>query len=365
MKLNATKKFSMARRLVACTLGTVGVIVGPPAPGAQSADTERGLTAIEGVKVGHHTLRDRPTGCTVVLTEGGATAAVDVRGAAPGTRETDLLDPSATVQQVHAIVLAGGSAFGLAVADGVMRYLSERNIGYDTRAARVPIVPAAILYDLGIGDDPSIRPTAECGYRAASSANRNPVDEGSVGAGAGATVGKLGGGRGRAMRGGIGSAVIDLGGGVRVGALIAVNAVGDIVDPETGAIVAGVRTADGTGFADARTLLRMARRTEARNGENTTIGVVATNAVLDKAQLALVARMAHDGLARAVRPAHTPADGDTIFAIATGAVEGDASLLQLGAVAADATSEAILRAVRAATGIPGYPAVGDLQGGVR
>ena len=362
MQLNATKRFSMKRWVAACALG---VLIGPTALAEQSADPQRGLTAIEGVKVGHHTLRDRPTGCTVVLTEGGATAAVDVRGAAPGTRETDLLDPTNTVQQVHAIVLAGGSAFGLSAADGVMQYLSERDIGYDTRVARVPIVPAAILYDLGIGDDPSIRPTAECGYRAATAASRDPVDEGNVGAGAGATVGKLGGGRGRAMKGGIGSAVIDLGGGVRVGALVAVNAVGDVVDPETGAIVAGVRTADGVGFADARTLLRTPRRTEARGGENTTIGVVATNAVLDKAQLAVVARMAHDGLARAVRPAHTPADGDTIFAIATGAVEGDASLLQLGALAADATSEAILRAVRAATGIPGYPAARDLKESTR
>ena len=341
------------------------MIVTPSIFHAQSPHTHHGLTAIEGIKVGHHTLRNRPTGCTVILTEGGATAAVDVRGSAPGTRETDLLDPSNTVQQVHAIVLAGGSAFGLAVADGVMQYLSERKVGYETHAARVPIVPAAILYDLGIGNDPSIRPTAECGYLAATIASRNPVGEGSVGAGAGATVGKVGGGRGRAMRGGIGSAVIDLEGGIRVAALIAVNAVGDIIDPDTGIIVAGVRTADGKEFADARTLLRTPSPNQVQNGQNTTIGVVATNAILDKAQLTLIARSAQDGIARAIRPAHTAVDGDTIFAVATGAVPEQANLLQLGALAADVTSEAILRAVRAATGLPGYPSVRDFQGGVR
>ncbi len=350
---------------LAYILGTIGMIVSPSIVDAQSAHTHHGLTAIEGIAVGHHTLKNRPTGCTVVLTEGGATAAVDVRGSAPGTRETDLLDPSNTVQKVHAIVLAGGSAFGLAVADGVMRYLSERNVGYETHAARVPIVPAAILYDLGVGKDPSIHPTAECGYLAATIASRNPVAEGSVGAGAGATVGKIGGDRGRPMKGGIGSAVFDLEGGIRVAALIAVNAVGDIIDPDTGAIVAGVRTADGREFADARTLLRMPNANEAQHGQNTTIGVVATNAILDKAQLALVARSAQDGLARAVRPAHTPVDGDTIFAVATGAVPGQVNLLQLGALAADVTSEAILRAVRAASGLPGYPSVKDFKGGVR
>ena len=303
----------------------------------------------------------------MVLAEAGATAAVDVRGSAPGTRETALLDPTNTVQQVHAIVLAGGSAFGLAAAHGVMRYLEERGVGYETHAARVPIVPAAILYDLGVGGDAAIRPTADCGYRAARAASNAPVAEGSVGAGAGATVGKLAG-PGHSMKGGIGTALIELPGGIRVAALMAVNAVGDIVDPDTGAIVAGARTPDGLGFADARAILR-GTGASAAGGENTTIGVVATNAALDKAQLTLLARMAHDGLARAVRPAHTPADGDAIFAVATGAGGGgggggDVSLLQLGAAAADATADAIVRGVRAATGLPGYPSVRDLQGGV-
>lgn len=349
------------RVIICCVLASWGFGVAVSG-GLTMIAASGGLTAIEGLKVGHHTLAERPTGCTVVLAEAGATAAVDVRGSAPGTRETALLDPTNTVQQAHAIVLAGGSAFGLAAADGVMRYLEERGIGYETQAARVPIVPAAILYDLTVGADPAVRPTAECGYRAARAASDGPVAEGSVGAGAGATVGKLAG-PGRSMKGGIGTALVELPAGIRVAALMAVNAVGDIVDPETGAIVAGARTSDGLGFADARAILR-GGGAAAGGGEHTTIGVVATNATLDKAQLALLARMAHDGLARAVRPAHTPADGDAIFAVATGAAAGEANLLQLGAAAADATAAAIVRGVRAATGLPGYPSVRDLQGGV-
>ena len=333
----------------------VAVAVALPPPGAAAG----GITAIKGIKVGHHTLAARPTGCTVVLTEGGAVGAVDVRGAAPGTRETALLDPMHTVQEVHAVVLAGGSAFGLAAADGVMRYLEERGVGYATRAARVPIVPAAILYDLAVGGDPSIRPTADCGYRAAQAATRKPVAEGSVGAGAGATVGKLGGPR-RAMKGGIGTALVELSDGIRVAALMAVNAVGDVYEPATGALIAGVRSGDGRQLAGARALLRQPAP-EVPPGENTTIGVVATNAALDKAQLGIVARMAHDGLARAVRPAHTPVDGDAIFALSTGAVANPTSLLQIGALAADVTAGAIVRAVRAASGVPGFPAVRDLK----
>ena len=333
-----------------------GAVVVASARPAGAAD---GITAIAGVAAGHHTLAARPTGCTVVLTEDGATAAVDVRGSAPGTRETALLDPTNTVQQVHAIVLAGGSAFGLAAADGVMRYLAERNVGFQTQAARVPIVPAAILYDLGVGGDAAIRPTADCGYRAAQAASGRPLAEGSVGAGAGATVGKLGG-PGRAMKGGVGTALIALPGGLQVAALMAVNAVGDVHEPATGALIAGVRSGDGRRLQGARDLLRRPAPA-APAGENTTIGVVATNAALDKAQLGVVARMAHDGLARAVRPAHTPVDGDTIFALATGGLAAPASLLHVGALAADATAQAIVRAVRAATGVPGYPAARDLE----
>ena len=230
----------MGRRRLAVVSCLAGGLLTPPAPAAQP---HQGLTAVAGIEVGHHTLAARPTGCTVVLARGGAVAGVDVRGGAPGTRETDLLDPAKTVQQVHAVVLAGGSAFGLDAAGGVVRYLSERGIGFETRVARVPIVPAAILFDLGIGD-PAVRPTADCGYRAAAAATAGPVAEGNVGAGAGATVGKLGGAE-RAMKGGVGSAAITVPGGLVVAALAAVNAVGDVVDPATGRVVAGVRTPDG------------------------------------------------------------------------------------------------------------------------
>ncbi len=319
-----------------------------------------GLTRVPGVKVGHFTLAERPTGCTVVLTEGGAVAGVDVRGGAPGTREIDLLSPYAMVEKVHAIVLSGGSAFGLDAATGAVRYLEEKGIGFDVGVAKVPIVPAAILFDLGVGGRPDVRPGAECGYSAAKAASDGPISEGSVGAGAGATVGKLAG-RERSMKGGIGNASIELSNGLVVAALVAVNAVGDVIDPATGEIVAGVRTEDGRGFSDARKLLRLSGPPGGRPGENTTIGVVATNARLTKAQATKVAQMAHDGLARTVYPAHTPADGDTLFAIALGSFEGEANLAVLGALAADATAEAILSAVRSASSVDGYEAVRDLR----
>ena len=329
------------------------------AQNVRSVADRRGLTAVDGIAVGHYTLSERPTGCTVVLVTNGAVAGVDVRGSAPGTRETDLLNPISTVQQVHAIVLAGGSAFGLDAASGVMRYLEEREIGYDMGVAKVPIVPAAILFDLSVGDAPTIRPTADCGYRAARMAGTGPIAEGNVGAGAGATVGKLAGLR-RAMKGGIGTAALRLPDGLTVAALVAVNAVGDIIDPATGQVVAGVRTEDGNALADARVLLRSGALQRPRAGENTTLGVVVTNAVLTKAQATKVAQMAHDGYARAIVPAHTLGDGDTIFALATGTREGPADLLTIGALAAEVMADAIVRAARQATGIPGYPAARDL-----
>jgi L-aminopeptidase/D-esterase-like protein len=327
----------------------------PPAGAAASNPT---LTAVPGLKVGHHTLAERPTGCTVVLAEAGATAGVDVRGAAPATRETDLLRPIDVVQQIHGVTLSGGSAFGLDAASGVMRYLEEKGIGFPFGRSHVPTVPGASLFDLPVGD-PKIRPTADCGYRAATSATDAPVVEGSVGAGAGATIGKLAG-RERAMKGGIGSAAITVEDGLIVGALVAVNAAGDVIDPATGRIVAGARTADGTGFADARTLVR-AGRTASRPGENTTLAVVATNAALNKTQATRVAQMAHDGFARAIYPVHTSVDGDAIFALATGARPGAADAGRIGELAADVVAEAIVRAVRAATGVPGYPALRDLR----
>jgi L-aminopeptidase/D-esterase-like protein len=331
--------------------------------GAADPIPNAGLTAVPGLKVGHHTLPERPTGCTVVVAEAGAVAGVDVRGGAPGTRETDLLDPVNTVDRVHAIVLSGGSAFGLDTATGAMRWLEEKGIGFDTSVAKVPIVPAAILFDLGVGDA-KIRPGADCGYRAAQGASDAPVVEGNVGAGAGATIGKLQG-RSRAMRGGLGSSSVHLEGGLVVAALVAVNAVGDVIDPATGQVVAGVRSLDGKSLADARRLVRAGQALAARPGENTTIAVVATNARLTKAEATKIAQMAHDGLARVITPVHLPMDGDTVFALSTGAWSGRASAGQVGALAAEALADAVLRAVRAATSLGDLPAARDLAGETR
>jgi L-aminopeptidase/D-esterase-like protein len=306
-------------------------------------------------------MSERPTGCTAILAEGGAVGGVDVRGGAPGTRETDLLDPVNTVQKVHAVVLSGGSAFGLDAASGVVRYLEERGTGFKVGSITVPIVVGAILFDLQVGDDPQIRPGPDCGYRAATRATNNAVEEGNVGAGAGATVGKLAGFE-RAMKAGLGTASISLPDGLIVAALVAVNAVGDIVDPGTGRVIAGVRTADGAALADARLLMRSAGSDTASSGQNTTIGVVTTNARLTKAQATKIAQMAHDGLARAIVPSHTPLDGDTIFSLATGTHEGQPNVALIGALAAEAVSEAILRAAKAASGLPGLPAARDLPG---
>lgn len=322
--------------------------------------TSKGLTDVKGIKVGHITRTERPTGCTVILTEAGAVAGVDVRGSAPGTMETDLLNPLNLVQQVHAVFLSGGSAFGLDVGTGVRKYLYEKKIGFDTRVAKVPIAPGAILYDLTIGGRPDIWPDADCGYRAALAATDGPVMEGNIGAGAGATVGKTGGGGG-AMKAGVGTASIVMSDGLVVAALVAVNAVGDIVDPATGRVLVGVRTPDGRGLADARTLLRAGHFSQAAAGQNTTIGVVATNAQLTKTEATKVAQMAHDGYARAIYPAHTMADGDTIFALATGDQAGPADISRVGALAAEMMADAIVRAAQQATGIPGYPAARDLR----
>jgi L-aminopeptidase/D-esterase-like protein len=324
-----------------------------------AAGAHRGLTAVTGLKVGHHTLDARPTGCTVVLAEGGAVAGVDVRGSAPGTRETDLLNPINLVQQVHAIVLSGGSAFGLATADGVIKYLEEKRVGFQFGPSVVPIVPAAVLFDLPVGDG-RIRPGPDCGYAAATSATTDPVAEGNVGAGAGATIGKLRRAD-RGMKGGIGSAAIEVPGGLVVAALVAVNAAGNVVDPSTGRFLAGGRTDEGGRIADLRSILRASVRSPDRPLENTTLAVVATNATLTKAQATKLAQMAHDGYARAIYPSHLTVDGDAIFALATGTRQEAADVNQLGALAADAVAEAIVRAVRAATGIPGYPAARDVK----
>jgi L-aminopeptidase/D-esterase-like protein len=350
------------RHRLAVALGATALagLAATPAAQQQAPDATKGLTAIGSLKVGHHTLTERPTGCTVVLTGAeGAVGGVWVGGGAPGTRDIELLDPSNTVPRLHAIVLSGGSAFGLASADGVMRYLDEHKIGFQTRAGKVPIVPSAILYDLAFGGKPEVRPGADCGFRAATAASGDAVAEGNVGAGAGATVGKLND-MPNAMKGGVGSSAIVLSDGTVVAALVAVNAVGDVIDPATGRIVAGARTADGKGFADARLLIRRGAAFTPRPGENTTIGIVATNATLTKAQARKIAQMAHDGLARAVTPSHTPADGDTIFALGTGDRPGEPDMMRIGALAADAMSEAILRAVLAARTSGGLPGARDL-----
>jgi len=336
-----------------------------------------GLTAVAGLSVGHFTDARRPTGCTVVLADGGAVCGVDVRGAAPGTRETELLSPVNTIEKVHAVLLSGGSAFGLDAAGGVMRWLDERGIGVAVGPKRdggkpltVPIVPAAILFDLGIGD-PTIRPDAAAGYAACEAASCVTPAEGNVGAGAGASIGKMFGME-RAMRGGLGTASITVG-GVTVAALVAVNAMGDVVDPANGAIVAGARRSDGPGFIDTMAAVRrgewpasFALRSGAveTGAEATTLAVVATDARLTKAEATKVAQMAHDGLARTIRPIHTMSDGDVVFALATGKSGKRLHPTLLGALAAEVLADAVLRAVRAASplsgaGLPSLPAASD------
>ena len=324
----------------------------------QTQMASKGLTDVPGIKVGHVTRAERPTGCTVILAEAGAVAGVDVRGSAPGTIETDLLNPVNLVQHVHAVFLSGGSAFGLDVATGVRKYLYERQIGFETRVAKVPIVPGAIMFDLGVGGKPDIWPTADCGYRAAVAANDGPVAEGNVGAGAGATVGKSGGGG--SMKGGLGTASVIMPDGLVVAAIVAVNAVGDVIDPNSGAVVAGVRTPDGKGLADARKLLltgslprtgggaehddrsrRHQRAPDEGSGNQ------------DRANGARRARpralsRAHDGRRRRDFRAR---DGKP----------GQQRRSRIGALGAEVMAQAIVRGVRAAESIPGYPAARDIK----
>jgi L-aminopeptidase/D-esterase-like protein len=319
------------------------------------------ITDVPGLKVGHHTHTERPTGCTVLICEAGATAGVDVRGSAPGTRETDLLSPINSVQQIQAILLSGGSAFGLDAASGVVRYLEEHNLGFKIgNLGVVPIVPAAILMDLGVGNF-KIRPNADSGYKACLAAGTGPVAEGNVGAGAGATIGKMFGPK-FAMKSGLGTASIKIGDtGIVVGALVAVNAVGDVVNPETGKVLAGARDEDGKGFRDSMTAMMNGYRVVAQNGANTTIGVVATNAPFTKAQMTKIAQMAHDGYARSINPVHTMADGDTIFSMSTGTATVKADVSAIGAIAATVMARAVVRAAMQATSLPelGLPAYRD------
>lgn len=345
-------------------------------PNRRARTSDGSLTDVPGLRVGHAHNRDAQTGCTVVVCEAeGAVAGVDVRGAAPGTRETDLLEPGNLVERVHAVVLTGGSVFGLDAACGVVRWLEERGVGYDTGVARVPIVPAAVIFDLAVGDA-SVRPDYLMGYEACERATSEAVEEGRVGVGAGATVGKILG-LPMASPGGVGTASLRLPNGVTVGALVVVNAFGDIIDPSSGRILAGARAPRGGGWLDTQRAIEQAafanatrkhetrKKAEARKKtaphdqqsaprqpfsgiENTTLAVVATDAALTKAQARKVAAMAHDGLARALRPIHTMFDGDTIFALSTGELVADVTTI--GAVAAELVARAIARVGRAARG---------------
>jgi len=315
------------------------------------------LTDVPGIRVGHWTNRDAATGCTVVLCEEGAVAGVDVRGSAPGTRETDLLRPMNLVARAHAVVLSGGSAFGLDAAGGVMRYLEERRVGYETGAGPVPIVPAAILFDLGIGDA-RIRPGLGEGYQACLSAGDAEVSEGCVGAGTGATVGKALG-MGQATKGGLGTASTQGADGVMVAALVAVNAFGDVIEPGTGRVLAGPRRPDGAGFAGTAELLGHGDGWQSTFPNSTTIGVVATNARLDKEQVNKVAQMAQDGIARSISPCHTMYDGDALFTLSLGQEAADVNAV--GVLAAEVVSEAIVRAVKLADSLAGIPAISDLS----
>jgi L-aminopeptidase/D-esterase-like protein len=343
------------------------------------------ITDVPGIQVGHAQNDEALTGVTVVLCSEGAVGGMDQRGGAPGTRETDALRPMHLVQKAHAIVLSGGSAFGLDAASGAVKWLEERNIGFDTRAAKVPIVPAAILYDLAIGRA-DVRPDPAMGYAACEAAHQGPVAEGNVGAGCGATVGKIYG-MGQAMKAGLGTASIDLGGGLIVGAIVAVNAFGDVIEPSTGQIIAGARKlnvgatiASAVGlserrnepgvypeaphFADTLAVLQsLVGKTIMRftSGplDNTVIGVIAANADLNKEQVNKVAQMAHDGLARTIRPAHTMLDGDTLFALATGGHKADVNII--GAYAAEAMARAIIRAVLAAQPSGGLPSASSFR----
>ncbi len=315
------------------------------------------ITDISGIKVGHYTDLKAVTGCTVVLYEEGAIGGVDVRGSAPGTRETDLLRPMNLVEKVHAILLSGGSAFGLEAAGGVMRYLEEKGVGYDTPAGKVPIVPAAILFDLNIGSS-SVRPGPAEGYTACHNASNVEVAEGCIGAGTGATVGKLLGPQ-QATKSGLGMASEEVAPGVMVAALVVVNAFGDVIDPKTGKILAGARQPDSKAFANSAQLLRgLGCSLPSEPPSSTTIGVVATNAGLNKEQINKVAQMAQDGVARAVNPCHTMYDGDAIFALSLGQQRSDINII--GSVAADVVSTAITRAVMLAKSMGGIPARSDI-----
>lgn len=309
------------------------------------------------VKVGHIEDNSNKTGCTVILFEKGAICGVDVRGSAPGTRETDLLNPVNAIEYVHSVVLSGGSAYGLDVATGVMKWLEQKGVGVNVGVGVVPIVPSAVLFDLNFGD-PSVRPDATMGFRAAEIASRKPFKSGNIGAGAGATIGKMLG-IDKAMKGGLGTASISGPNGLIVSAMVVVNAVGEIRDPSTGKRVAGARDKQGN-ILDIQALFLEQTNEIINPGTNTTIGIICCNAALNKTQMNKVAQMAHDGLARTIYPVHTMNDGDTIFAATTGNVVTSINIV--GMLAAEVMSQAILDGVKSAhtvLNVPGYASILD------
>ncbi|WP_312108442.1 P1 family peptidase [Brevibacillus reuszeri] len=308
------------------------------------------IVDVPGVKVGHAQNEEALTGCSVIMLDRPSVCGVDVRGSAPGTRETDLLDPVNLVNAVHAICLSGGSAYGLDAATGVMQYLEEQGIGLEVGFGVVPIVPAAVLFDFAVGDH-RVRPDRAMGFQAATAASNEACPQGNVGAGTGATVGKLNG-FANAMKSGLGSASITLPNGLVVGALVAVNAVGHVMEPENGQILAGPRDDEGN-IKDSVEVMKAHTFSPIPPGTNTTIAVVASNATLTKAEAKKVAQMAHDGLARTIRPIHTMFDGDTIFAVATGGIETSVDLI--GTLSADVLAEAVIQAVKSAKAAGGLP----------
>jgi len=319
---------------------------------------EGAITDVEGILIGHASDVEGITGCTAILCEEGAVGGVDIRGSAAGTREIDALRPWHLIEKVHGLLLAGGSAFGLEAASGLVQYLEERGIGFDAGVTKVPIIPAAILFDLAIGN-PRARPGKAMGYQAARRASSGTVEEGSIGAGTGATVGKLFGIR-YAMKGGVGTASLALSGGIVIGTLVVVNAFGDVLDPSTGRILAGARDPkDGKTLQGTAFLIKAGVNRKGFSVENTTLAVIATNALLTKIEATKVAQMGHDGLARAISPVHTTFDGDIVFVLATGKVQGD--LNAIGSAAAEAITEAVVRAVRKAKSLGGIPSYADLN----
>jgi len=314
------------------------------------------ITDVPGISVGHYTDLIAATGCTVVLCEEGALAGVDVRGGAPGTRDTDLLNPINVVEKIHAVLLSGGSAFGLNAIGGVQHFLEEKGVGYEMAGVRVPIVPGAVVFDLDIGNA-TIRPGIPEGYQSCRDATSGPIAEGCVGAGTGAMIGQLKGKR-CAVKSGLGTASIKFYGEIVVAALFVVNALGDIVDPTSGQIIAGIRREDGKGLDNTIELMKQGYTFLAEPGRNTVVGIVATNAALTKAQAAKIAGMAHDGLARSINPSHSMHDGDTIFALSLGDRVSDVT--SVGSMAAEVTRMAIINAVKKATSLDGVPCIKDL-----